>query len=155
MMYNQVRFRKLDLDDLTRIMEIERAAYQFPWSASMVRDSLQAAHCEAWGMSVPHHEGLVGFGIVSIVFDEVELLSISVLPELQGKGYGAQLLNFLIEQARKSKADKIFLEVRQSNDPAIALYQNAGFEPIDIRQDYYPTHNRHERDNATVMLLSL
>ncbi len=154
-MYNQVRFRRLDLDDLTRIMEIERAAYQFPWSASMVRDSLQAAHCQTWGMSVPHHSDLIGFGMLSIVLDEVELLGISVLPGLQGKGYGAQLLQFLIEQARRAKADKIFLEVRQTNDPAVALYQKAGFESVDIRQDYYPTNNRHERDDATVMLLSL
>lgn len=151
-MSDLLQFRPLTVEDLTEMMEIERLAFDKPWSASMVRDCLQAAHCQVWG--VCEGKRLIGFGILSVILDEAELLAMSVDPNFQGQGFGTQLLNFLIGRAVKAHAENLFLEVRVSNDAAVAVYTKAGFEMQGKRKDYYP-HTRHGREDACLMSLDL
>ena len=138
-MSREYQFHPLGLSDLTDMMSIERSAFAEPWSASMMRESLLSAHSRVWGLFVPcdNESRLIGFGVVSIIFDEAEILSMTVDQEYQRQGYGRILLDFLVYKARKAGAQHIFLEVRISNQAAIALYRQAGFEEISLRKDYY------------------
>ena len=67
---------------------------------------------------------------------EEELLLIAVAPEHRGKGLGTRLLHQVLEDARNRGAERVFLEMR-FNNPAIELYQKAGFTPIGRRKHYY------------------
>ena len=147
-------FKRLDLTYLPAMMEIERAAFRSPWSAGMMRDSLQAAHIEAWGL-VNANDELLAFSITSIVADECEILSMSVAPQYHRQGYGDKLMAFLLGHAKQQKAAKIYLDVNVNNDPAIQYYKKHGFEQTGVRKQYYEIPGAQERDDALLMAREL
>ncbi len=79
---------------------------------------------------------LLGFGLYRIVLTDAELLLLAVSPAAQGNGVGRKLLAQFIEDAKKKGASKIHLEVRDGN-PAIRIYEAAGFAPAGRRRNYY------------------
>lgn len=149
-MSEDIQVRRLQLDHLPLMMAIEREAFNLAWSASMMRDSLQAAHCQSWGIFATEGE-LLGFGILAIVFDEAEILSMSISPRQQRKGYGEILLHLLLQKAKDSGATSILLEVRVSNIAAIKLYEKFGFHVTGVRHNYYPTEQAGLREDALLM----
>jgi [ribosomal protein S18]-alanine N-acetyltransferase len=142
--------RAMRESDLDAILAIEQRAYPFPWTRGIFRDCLLAAY-PAW---VLHEHGLViGYGVISLAADEAHILNICVAPERQGRGHGRFLLRTLVSIARDRGAARIFLEVRPSNPPAIALYHDEGFNEIGRRPRYYPSHDG--REDALVMAMEL
>ncbi|MDF2940306.1 MAG: rimI [Gammaproteobacteria bacterium] len=149
-------FKLLNLNDLTQIMAIERQASSAArWSASVMRDSLLAAHSQVWGIVLDGMEKLVAFGVLSVVIDEAEILTIAVDPALYRQGYGEKLLGHLIHIAKSKKAETLYLEVRASNSPAIELYKKAGFQEIGLRKNYYDTDEPQVKEDAILMSLKL
>lgn len=80
---------------------------------------------------------VVGFSLVWHVVDEVHLLNIVVAPEARRAGVGRALMDDLLSYAVGHAVVKVFLEVRVSNAPAIALYESLGFARTSIRAKYY------------------
>jgi len=80
---------------------------------------------------------VVGFVVASLVAGEAELESIAVAAEAQRRGLGGQLLDHLLASLRELQATRINLEVRVSNDPALALYKRHGFGMTGRRAGYY------------------
>jgi ribosomal-protein-alanine N-acetyltransferase len=83
-----------------------------------------------------------GFLVAQIGFaqnggPEWELENIAVLPEFRRRGLGRLLLSALLKHARLQGAERIFLEVRESNLEAIRLYEAAGFQQLGLRREYY------------------
>jgi ribosomal-protein-alanine acetyltransferase len=76
-------------------------------------------------------------GFVATGSPEWELENIAVLPEFRRHGLGRQLLSALLNQARLQGAERIFLEVRESNLAAAGLYHAAGFQQLGRRLGYY------------------
>ncbi len=96
-------------------------------------------------------ERVLGFASFRIVLDEAELLNIAVDPNHQRQGIGRALL---VEGQRRLCAlgvAQIFLEVRNSNAPAHALYQSLGFKLKSVRKDYY----RDPPEDACILVLEL
>jgi ribosomal-protein-alanine N-acetyltransferase len=118
-------------------MAIERVAFQMAWSSTVMRDSLMAAHCRGWGIFADHQ--LVGYGILSVVLDEAEILSMGIDPLYHRRGYGDKLLAFLIQEARKIKVETMLLEVQDGNTAALKLYEKHLFKLTGVRKNYYPT----------------
>jgi len=77
----------------------------------------------------------------------------AVEPTQQKQGIGKVLLDDVLVNSQQKKASTIFLEVRESNQRAIQLYQVAGFNEIGLRKNYYPTANGKE--NAVIMALMI
>lgn len=149
-------FKLLTLNDLVQIMAIERQAETSArWSASVMRDSLLAAHTQVWGVVNDDSNELVAFGVLSVVMDEAELLSISVAPQYYRQGFGEKLLNHLIHIAKSKKAETLYLEVRESNSAAIELYKKKGFQEIGMRRDYYDTQTPNQKEHAILMSIKL
>ncbi len=142
--------RPMRVADLDVIMEIERRAYPFPWTQGIFNDCLRAAY-PAWVL----HEAdvLIGYGVLSVAAGEAHVLNVCVDPVVQGRGHGRRLFRALIEIAQGHGAQRVFLEVRPSNPPAIALYDDEGFNEIGRRPRYYPT--QHGREDAIVMAREL
>lgn len=78
-----------------------------------------------------------GFGAAMVNYDSADLLDIAVEPDMRMRGIGSSLMQFLIDECKKRSVKEIFLEVRETNEGAIALYEKFGFEQISIRKNYY------------------
>ena len=115
----------------------------------MLRDSLTGGHL-CWKLT--DTEGLLGFMVVMPVMDQLELLNIAISPLQQGNGLGKRLMKHLLQYADDNQLSSIFLEVRSSNQAALCLYENLGFEQIGFRENYY--HYADGREDALVMQLS-
>ncbi|HSW70998.1 MAG TPA: GNAT family N-acetyltransferase, partial [Gammaproteobacteria bacterium] len=76
--------------------------------------------------------------------NESHLLNVAVHPNFQHQGFGSQLLQHALVAARLVGALVIYLEVRESNKHAIALYQKMGFLHVGTRENYYPAFNGRE-----------
>ena len=136
--------------DLPDVMAIEQRAYAFPWTQGVFRDCLLANH-PAWVLAQDGE--LIGYAVLSVAADEAHVLNLCIAPEVQGRGHGRRLLRALLLLARRRGAQRVFLEVRPSNAPAIALYHDEGFNEIGRRPRYYPA--KDGREDALVMALEL
>lgn len=131
----------LNSHDLDAVAELESGIQAFPWSRGNFADSLAAGH----GVWVCRIGGdLVGFAVVMIVLDEAHLLNIGVAGRYQRQGYGARLLQHAMARARGKGAQRLLLEVRVSNERAVALYRQFGFRQIGRRRGYYPAPSGRE-----------
>ena len=136
--------------DLKAVARIEHAAYRYPWSHGIFRDCLLAGY----QCLVLEADGLVtGYGVMSVASGEAHILNLCVHPSSQRMGYGRQLLNELLYKSEKLNADRVFLEVRPSNEAALALYESAGFERIGTRPSYYQAD--YGREDAIVLARAL
>lgn len=84
---------------------------------------------------------LVAYCLFNMVSDECNLLYIAVVPAMQQRGLGRQLIEDLLIQCRQKNIQSVFLEVRESNQAANALYLAMGFSEFGRRPDYYPALN--------------
>jgi ribosomal-protein-alanine N-acetyltransferase len=80
---------------------------------------------------------VVGFAMLRILGDDVELMTIAVEPKYRGKGLGRALMQACFEDLRMTPARRMILEVAADNPPAIRLYQKLGFTKLSERQGYY------------------
>ncbi len=142
--------RPMHEGDLDAVMDVELRAYPFPWTRGIFQDCLRAAY----PARVLEQAGtIIGYGLVSIAADEAHVLNVGVDPHCQSRGHGRRLLRELVRLARQHGALRVFLEVRPSNAPAIALYHSEGFNEIGRRPRYYPAGNG--REDALVMAMEL
>ncbi len=141
--------RPLAEEDLERVLEIERASFSTPWYMSTFRGLLSRTDTDMLG--AVSGERLVGYAICWTVTDQAELGNLAVAEEARGKGTGRSLLTAAMERVRRRGARECFLEVRESNLRAQALYRRFGFEVVGRRRGYYsrPT------EDALVMRLDL
>ena len=142
--------RPMREQDLPRVMEIEREAYGFPWSEGVFRDCLQVGYC-CW---VVEREGVVdAYGIMQVAAGEAHVLNLCVSPRSQSQGVGRSMLCCLLDVAREHGADSAYLEVRPTNEHALALYRSEGFRTVGTRRAYYPS--RDGREDAYVLSFAL
>ncbi|TYB33745.1 MAG: ribosomal-protein-alanine N-acetyltransferase [Flexistipes sinusarabici] len=121
-----------DISHIKQIAEIEKENFQKPWSYNLIYGEYKNQHSRIYVFL--NKNQVAGYIIYRCIFDEVELLDISVKKDFRRCGIADNLIDFLIEQ---SKNCNIFLEVRQDNDSAINLYEKKGFRKIGLRKDYY------------------
>ncbi len=144
------RVRVLTIFDLPRILPLETAAYEFPWSEAIFRDCFAANYT---GLAIEYDGALFGYGVLSVAAGEAHILNVVISASQRGLGLGKKLVRRLIDQARWHRVERIFLEVRASNTVARSLYKGLGFLEIGERKGYYP--GRQMREDGVVMSLQL
>ena len=144
------RIRSMREGDLATVLTIDRKAYEFPWTEGIFRDCLRVGyHCRV----LEQVGDIMAYGVMSVAVSEAHLLNLCVRPESQRQGHGRRMLNHLIDLANRAGADVVLLEVRISNESAIALYNALGFNEIGQRKQYYPA--RQGREDALILALAL
>ena len=130
-----LRLRRVTRDDVDAIAAIERASFADPWTReSFAQLAGRADVC----FRVAEIDGEVaGYLVAWFVADEGELANIAVAPGARGRGVGAALLDELLATAAAHGVEAVFLEVRESNAVARALYAARGFEEVGRRRGYY------------------
>jgi len=147
---HSIEFRPMTEADLDRVHAIEILAYPHPWTRGNFSDCLASGY-SGW---VAVREGeIVGYSIFMMGAGEGHVLNCCVHPRYQNQGIGRQLMRGILAHGRGMGLDAIYLEVRPSNQPALALYQDLGFETIALRRGYYPAGNG--REDALVMRYAL
>ena len=142
--------RRLVARDLDRVVAIERIAFTDPWPRSAFAELLAEAHVRAF--AVDGADGrIAGYALASVAADEGEILNLAVEPGVRRRGLGRGLLDALLAMFRAEGVGTVHLEVRESNAPAMRLYEGAGFRPVSTRRAYY----RNPTENAVTMALPL
>lgn len=128
--------RPADNADFDAVMAIESRAHFHPWPESVLRRYLNKPG-SCW---VLEDEGRINaYAVITLIAGEAELLMVAVAPDQQGKGYGRAMMDFLLNYLQEQGAEQWFLDVRESNHKAIALYESMGFCQAGCRPGYYPT----------------
>ena len=142
--------RRLGMDDVDRIFEIEQIAYPFPWTRGIFVDCMRVGYA-CFGLQMG--KDLAGYTILSWAAGEAHLLNLCIHPDWQHRGYGSLLLEYAINHVARLDSEAIFLEVRASNQRAASLYENRGFKVIGHRPSYYQAGEA--REDAIIMRMDL
>jgi len=137
---------------LDGVMALEEEVYPFPWTRGNFLDSLSSGYL-AWTLN--RIDGLlVGYCVAMFGADEMHLLNITIAPTWRRHGHARRLLDELVAACRARPADRLWLEVRESNQAAREAYRRLGFAPAGVRTGYYPAP-RGTREDAVVMTLDI
>lgn len=133
---------------LPALAEVERACFHAPWSENALREELGKG---LFLVAEDEHQTVCGYVGCQTVLDEGYITNVAVAPDFRRQGIGRLLIQTLTERATQEKLAFVTLEVRASNDPAIALYTAAGYEPVGRRKNFY----RNPTEDAVLMTLYL
>ncbi|MBQ8518130.1 MAG: ribosomal protein S18-alanine N-acetyltransferase [Agathobacter sp.] len=141
--------RKMALEDVTAVVQIEQECFSLPWSEKSFEDSILREDtiflvCEEASV-------VTGYMGMYVSFDEASVTNVAVSPAFRKRGYGERLVTAAKEAAKCAGAESIFLEVRVSNAPAISLYKKMGFEELGIRKKFY----EHPVEDAIIMKVGI
>lgn len=125
----------MDKSHLDTVAALERQCFSSPWSAQLLEDELYNPNVSL--IVAEGEDGAVlGYGMIGVVLDEGCLEKIAVDPRHRRQGVAQEILKAFLRFGQAHLAF-LTLEVRQSNAPAIALYQKLGFEEVGRRKNYY------------------
>lgn len=136
----------MTLKDLPDVLSIESQSHSHPWSEKSFLSSLSSTH-HCFLLESDKH--IIAYVIASTAADEAELLNITVDKVYRRLGLASVMLDALFTFF-DSSIETLFLEVRESNAPAISLYENLGFNAVGHRPNYYPS-KKNRRENAIIM----
>ena len=138
----EIIIERLAKKDAPCVAKIEADCFSMPFKES---DILSYLENDLWHFFVAKNvDGdIVGYISFTIILDECQIVNIASAPSARKMGVGKALVNRLLCFAKESGCKKLFLEVRESNLPAINLYKNFGFLPVGISKNHYsqPTEN--------------
>lgn len=126
--------------------KIQSRCHYNPWSGKVFADCITPPY---FAVQLSKASTVSGYYVGMNVAGEATLMDVGVAPELRGKGLGRRLLAHFIANCEQRTCTEIWLEVRASNDSAIHLYKQNGFELIETRKGYYPSADG--REDALIM----
>lgn len=139
--------RRMQKTDVEEVVKLEALSYgEHHWSKESFYNELSnnLAH---YYCATTENEKLIGYVGCWHIFEEAHITTLSVHPDYRKQGVAQQLLFTVIDSCYKNKIKYITLEVRESNIPAISLYEKNGFKSIGTRKGYYQDNN----ENALIM----
>lgn len=135
--------------------EIHAAGFSRAWNGEEIETLLDQGNVHGFVAFASGEKGQVaGFVLTRFAADEAEVLTIAVRNRHRNRGVGWRLMLAAIGRMRDCGAERLFLEVDETNAPAIALYKRLGFIKVAERRAYY-SHEDGGRSAALVMRLDL
>lgn len=143
-----INIRYMTEEDIEQVSEIEKATFSFPWSAQAFKDSINRT--DTIYLVACEGNTIVGYcGLWNIV-NEGNINNVAVSSKYRGQQVGFKMLTRLIELGNEQNIEAYTLEVRQSNEVAIKLYQKLGFSNEGVRKNFYD----NPKEDAIIMWLS-
>ena len=143
-----VSIRKATESDVNEIARIEGLSFATPWSKDMILSEMREPL--ATFFVAVYQEKVIGYYGFLHILDELHILNVAVDPMFRQRRVGTRLISHLIGEARTLSCRAVTLEVRESNAPAIRLYEKQGFYSVGIRPHYYT-----DKENALIYWLEL
>ena len=122
------------------IAALEQLCFSMPWTEEQLRGQLRPNHVFLAAMDGEQVAGYVG---MMYVLDEGYISNVAVAPAMRRRGVARALLDALVERSRALELAFLTLEVRESNAPAITLYESCGFQRVGLRKNYYKSPTEH------------
>ena len=120
---------------LEQLEQLEKQCFSMPWSIDFLKSQLPDDRHEF--IVAVDGETVLGYVGMMFVLDEGYISNVAVMPEYRRQGIADALIEELSAVCKRHELSFVTLEVRQSNAPAIALYDKHGFSPVGIRKNYY------------------
>ena len=140
-----MRILPMNESHVAQIAELEKICFSDPWSENSVASELNNP-LSVW--LVAEENGIVcGYVGSQTVLYETDMMNIAVHPDFRRKGIAAALIAELVRLLKERGSRILRLEVRESNAPAISLYETMGFTQLGLRKNYY----RNPKENALIL----
>ncbi len=133
---SNVIIRGMTEKDIDEVLEIEKEAFETPWSRDAFVLELIKNQLAKYIVADKDNK-IVGYGGLWLILDEGHITNIAVRASFRGQGIGNLLLEKLIDICEEREINNMTLEVRKSNLVAQALYKKYGFLDCGIRKGYY------------------
>ena len=123
--------------DIDAIARVENACFSTPWSIDAIKHEICENKLANFMIACDEENNIVGYIGIWTLLDECQINKIAVIPEKRKIGIGKAILNHVLEFTRDIGVKNWYLEVRESNTAAQALYRSAGFSSVGTRKNYY------------------
>lgn len=135
----------MTVDDISQVAEIERQIFSIPWSEKAFRNSMESDNTIY--IVAKENDNVAGYAGMYLSFEEGNITNVAVNPLSRRKGIGEKIVRDILNRAYEKGVRDVFLEVRETNNVAIALYEKIGFKEEGIRKNFYDK----PRENALIM----
>lgn len=137
---------KMKNSDIDEVLALEEKCFSLPWTRQMFCEELKndAAHY----IVIRSDEKIVAYGGYWHSVDQADITNVAVDPDYRREGLGSKVMSYMIDEAKQLGVCNMALEVRKSNDAAIALYEKHGFLAVGVRKRYYSDNG----EDAIIMI---
>ena len=142
--FSDITVEKATADDISSIARLEKICFSDPWSENAILESIKAGTHFFVAKVNNQTAGYIG---ISAILDEGYITNVAVDPEFRRKGVATYLINRVFSLARERALSFVSLEVRKSNEGAIALYNKHLFKQEGLRKNFY----ENPREDAIIM----
>ena len=141
----RITIRYMEPQDTEKVAYIEKNNFSEPWPESEFSKTLQDD--KYIYIVAADGERIAGYAGCFVVLENADITNIAVDEEYRRQGIGYRLIELLSLKAADKGAESLFLEVRESNEPAKSLYEKNGFVKVGMRRNFY----RKPDENAILM----
>ena len=135
---------------IPRIADLEAANFSLPWDEAAIRGELENP-LSLWLAATQPDGTLLGYVGSQSCFEDTDILNVCVAPEARRRGVARALMTELERRLIPKGVQRITLEVRSSNEPAIRLYEKLGYLRVGLRKNYY----EKPREDALILQKNL
>lgn len=134
---------KMEACHVVQVAQLEKLCFSDPWSEKSVASELE----NKWALWLVALEDDVVVGYIGsqTAVDETDVMNVAVHPDHRRKGVAEALIGNLVSELKARGSHALMLEVRDSNVPAISLYEKLGFLQVGLRKNYYHNPKEHAR----------
>ena len=142
--FSEFYITAMEREHIKPIADLEKICFSEPWSEDGISESYKNG--TKFFVGIENGKVLGYIGIICII-DEGYITNVAVFPESRKKGVGTALLERVFSLAKDMGLSFVSLEVRESNIPAISLYEKLGFKQEGKRKDFY----RDPKEDALIL----
>ena len=136
---------EMNADHVAAVAELEKLCFHDPWSEKSIASELNNP-LSLWLVAL-ENDAVIGYIGSQTVLDESDMMNVAVHPNHRRKGIAGALVTELGTQLKQRGSGCLTLEVRESNEPAKAMYEKLGFMQVGLRPNYY----RNPKENALIL----
>lgn len=144
-----VSIGEITKNDAPRVAQIEKECFSVPFSEDDISSYIESP---IWHFLVARDgDCILGYISFTVILDECQIVNVAVTNSARGRGIGSQIITHFLSYIKEKGVGSVYLEVRESNAPAIGLYKKFGFLEVGVSKNHYskPT------ENALLMSLTL
>ncbi|MBR4874833.1 MAG: ribosomal protein S18-alanine N-acetyltransferase [Clostridia bacterium] len=130
-----MRIVTMEEKHLEDILKVEQECFKTPWTENMFKEEMSGKFSVY--RVLLENDVAVGYMGMWILADEGHITNVAVGKDFRRKGYASALVDSFIELGKERNLSFLTLEVRESNESAISLYEKKGFTPVGRRKNYY------------------
>lgn len=134
----EISYYEMSYDDIPDIAAMEMEYFSQPWSEASIGHYMDQGNTIFIVAKDPAHDmKICGYCAVMCILNESDLVSIAVHEDYRNMGIAREILDIAYDMARAKDVEMLHLEVRESNEAAISLYESEGFVRDGLRKDFY------------------